>query len=38
MPWPNEETIIKEDGKVDEAKAILKEGGWTRYKLRWNYR
>ena len=28
MPWLNEETIIKEDGKVDEAKAILKEGGW----------
>lgn len=28
MPWLNEETIIKEDGKIDEAKAILKEGGW----------
>lgn len=28
MPWLNEETIIKEDGKVDEAKEILKEGGW----------
>ncbi|MBC5997393.1 ABC transporter substrate-binding protein [Romboutsia ilealis] len=28
MPWLNEETIIKEDGKVDEAKEILKDGGW----------
>ncbi|SCH97378.1 Oligopeptide-binding protein AppA precursor [uncultured Clostridium sp.] len=28
MPWLNEETIIKEDGNIDEAKEILKNAGW----------
>lgn len=28
MPWLNEETIIEEDGKIEEAKEILKNGGW----------
>lgn len=28
MPWLNEETIIKEDGKINEAKEILKKAGW----------
>lgn len=28
MPWLNEETIIEEDGKIEEAKEMLKNGGW----------